>query len=84
MLDTQKYFFVYFRRKMASQQVMFSSHDDHGDVGLGRGQFNEEWFWVFGYGTAAVVVIVANIMVLCAIGKNAFLHTITHRYNNAV
>ena len=50
------------------------------EIGLGsRGQFNEEWFWVFGYGTAAVLVIVANIMVLCSIGKNAFLHTNTHR-----
>ena len=54
--------------------------DPSEEIGLGpRGQFNEEWFWVFGYGTAAVIVIVANIMVLCSIGKNAFLHTNTHR-----
>ena len=43
------------------------------------GKFNEEWFWVFGYGTTAVLVIIANTMMLCSIIKNAFLHTNTHR-----
>ena len=44
------------------------------------GRFNEEWFWVFGYGTTSVLVIIANTMMLCSIIKNAFLHTNTHRY----
>ena len=66
---------------MGAASYTSSSGDE---IGLGRGQFNEEWFWVFGYGTAAVLVIVANIMVLCSIGKNAFLHTNTHRYLSAV
>lgn len=48
-------------------------------VNFGNGRFNEEWFWVFGYGTTAVIVIVANTMMLCSIIKNAFLHTNTHR-----
>ena len=43
------------------------------------GRFNEEWFWVFGYGTTSVLVIIANTMMLCSIIKNAFLHTNTHR-----
>ena len=43
------------------------------------GKFNEEWFWVFGYGTTSVLVIIANTMMLCSIIKNAFLHTNTHR-----
>ena len=38
------------------------------------GRFNEEWFWVFGYGTTSVLVIIANTMMLCSIIKNAFLH----------
>jgi len=42
-------------------------------------RFNEEWFWVLGYGTTAVLVIVANTLMLCSITKNAFLHTNTHR-----
>ena len=46
------------------------------------GRFSEEWFWVFGYGTTSVLVIIANTMMLCSIIKNAFLHTNTHRYNN--
>ena len=43
------------------------------------GRFNEEWFWVLGYGTVTVVVIVVNTLMLCSIVKNAFLHTNTHR-----
>merc|ERR1711935_1288316 len=42
-------------------------------------RFNEEWFWVLGYGTTAVLVIVANTLMLRSITKNAFLHTNTHR-----
>lgn len=44
------------------------------------GRFNEEWFWVLGYGTVTVIVIVVNTLMLCSIVKNAFLHTNTHRY----
>ena len=59
---------------------------DHKDLELPAplhfdqiGRFNEEWFWVFGYGTTSVLVIIANTMMLCSIIKNAFLHTNTHR-----
>ena len=69
-----------FRPKMSEQSLKLEDPD--GELGFGRGQFNEEWFWVLGYGTAAVVVIVANIMVLCSIGKNSFLHTNTHRFDS--
>lgn len=43
------------------------------------GRFSEEWFWVFGYGTTSVLVIIANTMMLCSIIKNVFLRTNTHR-----
>ena len=42
-------------------------------------RFNEEWFWVLGYGTVTVLIIVINTLALCSIVKNAFLHTNTHR-----
>lgn len=42
-------------------------------------RFNEEWFWVLGYGSTSVLVIVSNTLMLCSIVKNAFLHTNTHR-----
>ena len=42
-------------------------------------RFTEEWFWVLGYGTTAVIVVVANTLMLCSIAKNVFLHTNTHR-----
>ena len=42
-------------------------------------RFNEEWFWVLGYGTVSVLIIVVNTLSLCSIVKNAFLHTNTHR-----
>ena len=46
---------------------------------FGGRRFNEEWFWVLGYGTVAVLVIVTNTLLLCSIAKNAFLHSNTHR-----
>ena len=46
---------------------------------FGSNRFNEEWFWVLGYGTFAVFVIVTNTLLLCSIAKNAFLHSNTHR-----
>lgn len=84
-------FFSYHFQPLASKQNQLSLVSDQS---LGNensvlptplefdqiGRFNEEWFWVFGYGTTSVLVIIANTMMLCSIIKNAFLHTNTHRY----
>ena len=52
-----------------------------GGVGGGRGsttatmseRFDEEWFWVFASGIAAVVVVAANLLLLVSICRNRFL-----------
>ena len=46
---------------------------------LSPARFDAEWWWVFAYGIAAVVVIVLNMLAVCAVIKNAFLHTNTNR-----
>ena len=51
------------------------------DIGGGAGggatamseRFDEEWFWVFGSGIAAVVVVAANLLLLVSICRNRFL-----------
>ena len=51
-----------------------------GGLGGGRGstatmseRFDEEWFWVFASGIAAVVVVAANLLLLVSICRNRFL-----------
>ena len=36
-------------------------------------RFDEEWFWVFGSGIAAVVVVAANLLLLVSVCRNRFL-----------
>ena len=36
-------------------------------------RFDEEWFWVFASGIAAVVVVAANLLLLVSICRNRFL-----------
>ena len=43
------------------------------ELSFGSSRFNEEWFWVLGYGTTAVLVIVSNTLMLCSITKNALI-----------
>ena len=44
-----------------------------------KAQFNEEWWWVFGYGITAVVVVILNLLLLISVCKNAFLRSNTNR-----
>ena len=53
--------------------------ESEDEYAFGSTRFNEEWFWVLGYGTTAVIVVVTNTLMLCSIVKNVFLHTNTHR-----
>ena len=46
---------------------------------IGAERFDAEWWWVFCYGIGAVAVVVANLLPLCSVARNAFLHTNTHR-----
>ena len=41
--------------------------------------FDEEWWWVFGYGVAVVAAVVANALLLISILRNGFLHTDANR-----
>ena len=59
--------------------VKMSSANPEDPTDNFEGRFNEEWFWVLGYGSTSVIVIVANTLMLCSIAKNAFLYTNTHR-----
>ena len=59
--------------------AMAESSVKEDDYAFGSTRFNEEWFWVLGYGTTAVIVVVVNTLMLCSIVKNVFLHTNTHR-----
>ena len=43
------------------------------------GRLDAEWFWVFGYGTSVVFVLLFNALMLFSIAKNKFLHTNTNR-----
>lgn len=38
-------------------------------------RFDEEWWWVFCYGISVVLVVIANLLLLCSILKNSFLKT---------
>ena len=54
-----------------------SNSDDRGVVTDGGGdaadmsdRFDEEWFWVFGSGIAAVIVVAANLLLLVSVCRN--------------
>ena len=51
------------------------AEDNNAGGGGGGGRFDEEWFWVFGYGIVVVLVVISNLLLIISVGRNSFLNS---------